>query len=72
MTVDNLPIVIGAILVVAGLILTLWQMFTAKGAKPQLRHLTAGPHGIRMTTTYPGLIMIGLGVLLLLFGRIGR
>jgi uncharacterized membrane protein len=74
MTVHDLPTIVGAVLVIVGIVLTGYQVLTTKGGKPVMRGASAGPWGIRIrrTTTYPGLIMIGLGVVLLLVGNIGR
>ena len=62
--------VLGGIIVVVGLALVVFQM-----AKPQRiakRSMTgrAGPLSFNLSTTFPGLIVLGFGVLLLIVGAI--
>ncbi|MGO9232738.1 MAG: hypothetical protein ACLP4V_01100 [Methylocella sp.] len=64
MSFENLPTLIGCFLVIVGLAMTIYQMSTSP--KEHARSMSAGPHGITMSTTYPGLIITGLGVLLLI------
>lgn len=64
-------VVLGAVLVLAGLGLTVWQMFGKERQRPlPSRRLSAhaGPVKFDLQTTFPGLIVIGFGVVLLVIG----
>ena len=64
----------GAVLVVAGIVLVAIQLLRiGKGRRePGKRDISAeaGPVKFKVDTTFPGLVMIGLGVILLVVGAI--
>ena len=71
MRIADLPMIMGALLVVVGTILVVVQF--AKGDRRDQgvsRSAQFSPKGVTMRTTYPGLIMIGIGAVLLLAGRL--
>jgi hypothetical protein len=59
----------GAALILAGLVLVVLQVWQSRGTRdPMNRSLQVGPSGLTLTTTYPGLILIALGVALEIVG----
>lgn len=70
MTISDLPAIIGAMLAVVGNILVLVQFFRSEGGHAPMRSATVSPKGFNIRTTYPGLVMIAFGTVLLLGGRL--
>jgi uncharacterized membrane protein len=71
MTLTNLPSIIGAVLIVAGLLMIAYQMARTKGWDDEpSRSGSFSPTEIKISTTYPGLIVVALGVFMLTVGAI--
>ena len=71
MTVADVPTLMGAMLVVVGTILVVIQFIKAvQGNRFPSRSAHISPKTISLRTTYPGLVMIGFGTVLLLAGKI--
>lgn len=71
MTIADLPTIAGAILILVEIGLVIYQMLTAMPTVPRL----GGDFGFtrcKLTTEFPGLIMICIGALLLGVGAFAR
>jgi hypothetical protein len=66
MSTSTVAILVGALLVLAGLALTAIQMVRRQPREYGQRRVTAkaGPINLSLQTTFPGLILVGLGVVL--------
>ncbi len=63
----------GIILVISGLLMTGYQILNTSWNKPPMRGATFNRSGFQLKTTYPGIIVIGLGVFVLIVGTlVGR
>jgi hypothetical protein len=71
MSIADLPSVMGAILILAGIALVLLQINTAMPPKPRLGG-DFGPTRFKLQTEFPGLIMICIGAILLGVGAFAR
>lgn len=70
MTTRDLPSILGALLVVVGIVLVIYQMVGVPKSIDMRRDVSFKPTGISMKTSYPGLIMIGIGAILLPMGHV--
>lgn len=63
---------VGALAVVAGILLVAFQLLRPRKGKPHSRGLggSVGPIHLRLQTTFPGLLVIGLGVILVAIGAL--
>jgi dipeptide/tripeptide permease len=68
-TPRNAAIVMGALLIIIGIALVIFQMIVEfKRRTPRYaRGMTIAPHKVEIRTTHPGLIMICVGAGLILF-----
>jgi hypothetical protein len=69
--------VLGIVLVVVGVLLVVAQLVVALRRQDQLRHMpmrsasaSVGPLKLDLKTTYPGLVVIGFGIVLIVVGAI--
>lgn len=63
--------ILGAILVLAGVGLVIYQMIRparSQTSKMRSAHVEAGPFKFDFKTSFPGILIIGLGVLLVIVG----
>ena len=69
MTIQDLPAIIGAIPILAGIGQVFIQMHRSSGPQ-EYRHQTAAfdKEGVKVQSAYPGMVMIAIGALLLLTG----
>ena len=72
MTSEYIVTILGALIAVVGLILTAVQLLRRSARDSRKRHVTAkaGPVSFGLATTYPGLIVLAFGVLLLVVGAL--
>jgi hypothetical protein len=66
---NTIVVIVGAVLAIAGIALVVLQMLR-KGRQPAKRSASAkiGPVQFSLATTFPGLLVIALGVILLIVG----
>ena len=62
--------VIGGILVIAGLLMTAYQMRKTSWRNAASRGANFNRSGFQLKTTYPGIIVIGFGVFVLIIGSL--
>ena len=62
--------IIGGVMVIAGLLMTAYQMRKTRLENAQMRGGTFNRSGFELKTTYPGIIVIGLGVFILVIGSL--
>jgi hypothetical protein len=72
LAISDLPMLMGAMLVVVGTILIVVQLVrpTERGHVPLTRRAEISPKGVSLRRTYRRLVMIGFGTVLLLAGGI--
>lgn len=63
MSAETAALILGGVLVVAGLGLTLYQLVQTSG-KSGSRSMTINRKGVSLKTTFPGLVITVLGVVL--------
>jgi hypothetical protein len=59
---------LGAVLILAGIAMVAYQMRKVDWGRPPSRSANIGPKGITLKTTYPGLIVIGIGAVMMMVG----
>jgi hypothetical protein len=67
MTHQTIALFLGILLVLIGLGLTIYQMIAVSGRPSRSRGLDIGTKGISLKTTFPGLVVLVVGVVVLLF-----
>jgi hypothetical protein len=58
----------GVVLIVVGIAMVIFQMSKVSWARPPSRTAKIGPKGIELKTTYPGLIVIAIGAVMVMVG----
>jgi hypothetical protein len=62
--------VLGAILILTGIWMVTYQMRKVSWRNPPTRRATVGRGGIKLSTTYPGLVVIAIGAVMVMVGTI--
>lgn len=68
MSAGSVCLALGALLVVAGLAMMISQIRAQKWKREHMRGAEFGPKGISLKTTFPGLLVIGIGAVLVMTG----
>jgi hypothetical protein len=58
----------GSVLILAGVAMVIFQMSKTSWSRPASRSANIGPKGITLKTTYPGIILIGIGAMMMMVG----
>jgi formate hydrogenlyase subunit 3/multisubunit Na+/H+ antiporter MnhD subunit len=58
----------GSVLILAGIAMVIFQMGKTSWSRPASRSANIGPRGITLKTTYPGIILIGIGAVMVMAG----
>jgi hypothetical protein len=72
MTINDLPAIMGALLVVSGIAQVFVQMFREPAAYKRRQHQQGahlGADGFKVQSAYPGMVMVCFGTLLLIAGH---
>jgi hypothetical protein len=64
--VVGLLAIMSAVLIIVGLGMVIFQMSRVSWTRPPSRKAQIGMKGITLQTTYPGLIVIGIGAVMML------
>ena len=69
---SDVALLLGALLVLAGLVLTVVQVLRRRPKEDAGRRASAqvGPVKLALETTYPGLVLVGLGIVLIVIGTL--
>lgn len=59
---------VAVVLIFVGILMTLYQMVFVPKTLRHERKADFGPKGISLTTNFPGLVILGFGVIVLLVG----
>jgi hypothetical protein len=60
----------GCLLILAGIGMVVYQMYKVNWSAPARRYAEIGLRGIKLQTTYPGLIVIAIGAGMVIVGAV--
>lgn len=59
----------GIALIITGIAMVIYQMSKVSWSRPPTRSAKIGPKGIELKTTYPGLIVIAVGAVMVMVAQ---
>jgi hypothetical protein len=68
----DLTSIVGAFLTVCGVVLVVYQIRTMPPPHGHMQRANVGPYRFRISTAYPGMVMICIGAVLLIVGALAR
>jgi hypothetical protein len=68
MKLGIVSVLMGCLLILVGIGMVIYQMQKVSWSRPPMRGATVGPKGITVKTTYPGIILIAIGAVMVMVG----
>jgi hypothetical protein len=62
--------IMGSVLIVAGIAMVIYQMGKVSWARPPVRSAHISPKGVAVRTTYPGIVVIAIGAVMVMVGAV--